>query len=1538
MSSPPTAVPIQPGRSLGFITLGASLHDILTRLKAQPSVYPNIDVSYSPSEPILSPIVLSLPRNGIRLRFDGPDQRLRLIEVLDFGKTKLSYKNVEVVKTSDVGLGGMGGPGGPNGPRFRHVYDRLLGPTYAGEYIPPSTEGEHVRGTYVLSYPGIAFSFPIQAAAWSAEKDFVSLLSSSATSPAVSMAIFDGESWPKARSHLFTVKPTNPRSLELANKGKEGGGADEVELAKIYGEGRIELIRRSSPSFWIILSETTPQDLVTELGPPDAIYRKNDRRLSIHGHKPANRELRPASPGSWVDESSDTDDNMSLMGTDGPDSDTSSPEEDEEKSISLDADDMANAECFYNYFHHGFDIFISDPVAPSITSPTSPFREKTEDGDQEEPMDNAHPTNHLVATKIIFHANIPGSYPFNRHRRSRWTIEHAPSGPYTDPLTSEMAFADVSGRLREAFKSTYATEDEERSQQRGMVLNRGWGDSPGSSCELLGGFEDSTGAAKRKGLSATSGASITMEDASLGNTELFGFPGMVFEVLKNGGVSTLTVLSTAKNWHPTLKLPKSTFPPAPAPPATYLRTVTDDFYAWQSSPQRNAKETFVLHDGPPYANGELHVGHALNKVLKDVICRFQVSQGKRVQYIPGWDCHGLPIEMKALQSRTASEREALGAAKTRQIARELATKTVHDQRQSFKSWGIMGDWDNAYTTMAKDFEMRQLAIWKEMVVKGLVYRQYKPVYWSPSSATALAEAELEYRDDHKSTSVYVGFPVREVSEILAALPGVDKNNLSAVIFTTTPWTLPANKAIAVHTDMDYCVVRGDSGDQLLIAESRLEALRTLFGRELHVVTKSISGSLLVGSKYSNPLHGEDALAQPIVHADFVSDATGSGLVHMAPGHGMDDYNVCRNLGIPAFAPVDDEGCFTGDVPTRLHGLFTLGKGTEVVIDMLQELPNSPILKVLPITHKYPIDWRTKEPVIVRATEQWFADVDGIKENALKALENVNCIPQAGKYRLSVFIEGRSQWCVSRQRAWGVPIPALYRRTENGSTEAVMTGESIDHIMKVIDNRGIEAWWTDRDDDASWIAPGLPEGSYTRGKDTMDVWFDSGTSWTLLDPRQNESPADVYFEGTDQHRGWFQSSLLTYIAHQSVKVEAGAVPSDTPMLAPFKTLITHGFVLDQDGRKMSKSLGNVISPKDIIEWKPAKAKAKAKGAGPDGLRLLVASSDFTKDVNIGESALLRITRSQHKYRVTFKWLLGVLADYNPKVAHNSSQHDFIDAIARYQLSSASYEIHNSYSTYQFSHAMSALENYVNQALSAFYFETIKDRLYTGEAHDRAAAQTVCYQVFQELCDMLAPVCPLLIEEVWSHTPAHLRGEHNDDATKPGRRNWQPFTASPSLDETATWKLERQIAVLTNARTAITSAIEELRSSKMVGSSLEVDVLLRVPANIEPHARELLCSDMEDQLANIFVVSDVKIIADEPEEADKVESRRDFDVSDADTGGINAMGKKGIVIVRRAEGEKCPRCWRYMAPVVDELCGRCERAVEQEVEVKNASSAG
>ncbi|KAF2110197.1 isoleucyl-tRNA synthetase-like protein [Lophiotrema nucula] len=1011
------------------------------------------------------------------------------------------------------------------------------------------------------------------------------------------------------------------------------------------------------------------------------------------------------------------------------------------------------------------------------------------------------------------------------------------------------------------------------------------------------------------------------------------------------------------SWSSTLRLPKSSFParPSPAANAEYLRRCTDELYTWQqssrSTPDADGQlpEAFTLHDGPPYANGPLHIGHALNKITKDIICRFQVGQGKKVSYIPGWDCHGLPIEIKALQ---AQKKDAnTDPVSVREAARELATKTVEEQKKGFKEWAVMGDWDNAYKTMQPAFEIRQLDVFKRMFEKGLIYRQFKPVYWSPSSRTALAEAELEYDENHRSLAAFVRFPV-ELSELLKkdTLSGL-QGPLNIAIWTTTPWTLPANKAIAVHRDMQYSVVQdAEKGNELtLVASSRVAYYQDVLGRDLKEVLASVAGSDLAGNlTYENPFQRANG-RQTVIHADFVSDASGTGLVHMAPGHGMDDYHVCSALDIQAFAPIDDAGAFTKEAfpeqPEVLEGMLVGNKGeksaTKAVTNYLE------IQDLLRATqtyrHKYPIDWRTKQPVVVRATEQWFAGVDKIKDHAMEAMESVEFIPEAGRARLESFIQGRSQWCISRQRAWGVPIPALYR-VDEGRYEATMDSKVIQNAIEVIKEHGTDAWWTDAPDDAKWVPKHL-SGSYVRGRDTMDVWFDSGTSWTLLPSKRDQPVADVYLEGTDQHRGWFQSSLLTHVAAQSIEA-LGAK-------APYKTLVTHGFTLDSDGRKMSKSLGNVISPSQITsgELLPPLKRKKQKGAkkeqgkditpaydamGSDALRLWVASSDYTKDVTIGQPVLQAVNQALHKYRVTLKWLLGIFSlpstqpaftsfdklriTYPMDPAHSAL---YTDKLALHRLSQVSKEVHEYYAKYEFYKGVNAINKFINLDLSAFYFETLKDRIYTGTEADCQHLQNILGVIFYELLQMLSPISPLLVEEAWDHVPQQLR----ESSVHPARAHWLPlqFKAheSPML-------LDKYVLYVDRLGSAIKTAQERLRTEKKLGSGLECDVVLGIPEDSmgSAFATEFLnpvYGNEGQELSSLFVVSgfEISIVSDVEKKIEALAMEKDAWWAEE---RLSIIGNEFRVLVHRPTNHKCPRCWRFVATYEGDLCTRCHDVVQ------------
>lgn len=981
--------------------------------------------------------------------------------------------------------------------------------------------------------------------------------------------------------------------------------------------------------------------------------------------------------------------------------------------------------------------------------------------------------------------------------------------------------------------------------------------------------------------------------------------------------------SVPQSWAKTLKLPKSKFPPRASPTDwnKYTLRCTDDLYAWQRR-QRPAENTFVLHDGPPYANGGLHIGHALNKVLKDIINRVQLGRGKQVQFVPGWDCHGLPIELKALGAmkdrKVWDNSKPVSAAMIRDAARKLAQETVHKQLEEFRKFGVMADWENRWTTMDKGFEKRQLSIFREMVDHGLIYRRFKPVYWSPTTRTALAEAELEYKDDHVSWATLVKFPLVKIPPHLARDPLLQVDRISAVIWTTTPWTLPANGAIAVNETLEYCIVKTDSHGYLLVEQSRLKYLEHEIKEDLSVIIPKIRGSELAGQTTYRPLfRGADAETQPIIAADFVTSESGSGLVHCAPGHGMEDYEACLAHGISAFAPVDEHGQFTVQAmpssPSLLSGQNVLTDGNNSILRWLRL--HGHLISGHRYEHRYPYDWRSKQPIIIRATEQWFADVGDIRGTAVKALEDVRFTPESGEQRLENFVKNRSEWCISRQRAWGVPIPALYHR---GSGEAVLTKDSVSHIMSVIDSRGIDAWWTDDADDQAWIPPSLQEtGPYRRGTDTMDVWFDSGTSWSGIGPARPEGyPADVYIEGTDQHRGWFQSSLLTFVAHQ-------LATKKSPARSPFRHLITHGFTLDEDSRKMSKSLGNVVGPGAIMDGTllpPVQRKGKKGGGaahdalGPDALRMWVASSDYTRDVVISKQVLQTVHTSLHKYRMTFKLLLGALSDFHPDRLIPYGQLQRIDRIALMHLYNLVASCQTAYDNFEFYKAVNATNRWANLEFSAFYMETIKDRLYTlkEDGTNRRAAQTTLFYIYSYLQEVLGPITPLLVEETWEHAPEAIRtrGEH------PLKR--VVSTPPPEWQDPA---LEQDHQELMPVHSAINSAQEKGRNAKQIGSSLQSFVHIALP---DGAIESSVFHRYLDELPDLFVVSSVSLSPHGeslPEAVGTAEWQHveEFELPD---------GRRGTVYVYAPQDEKCNRCWRYVVPQAEDrsICGRCEEVVQ------------
>jgi isoleucyl-tRNA synthetase len=919
-----------------------------------------------------------------------------------------------------------------------------------------------------------------------------------------------------------------------------------------------------------------------------------------------------------------------------------------------------------------------------------------------------------------------------------------------------------------------------------------------------------------------------------------------------------------------------------------------DNQIYETLSQDNPKEVFVLHDGPPYANGALHMGHALNKILKDIINKYKLLQGYKVRYVPGWDCHGLPIELKVLQKMKSKERQNLTPLTLRQKAKEFALETVEDQKAGFQRFGIWGDWDNPYLTLKPEYESAQIGVFGEMALKGYIYRGLKPVHWSPSSRTALAEAELEYPEGHTSRSIYAAFRIIQPSPAAKELLEPFLPDLGVAIWTTTPWTIPGNLAVAVNPDLNYAVVQvglETPEKYLIVAADLVETLTEKFGKPLTIKT-TFPGQALEGCVYKHPLF--DRESKVVIGGDYITTESGTGLVHTAPGHGQEDYIVGQKYGLPVLSPVDDKGNFTAEAG-EFAGLNVLKDANEAIITALVD--TGTMLKEEAYQHKYPYDWRTKKPTIFRATEQWFASVEGFRDAALKSISEVQWIPPQGENRITPMVADRSDWCISRQRNWGVPIPVFYDEETN---EPLLTEETVAHVQAIIAEQGSDAWWE------LSVEELLPEQyrhngrTYRKGTDTMDVWFDSGSSWAAVAKRREELkyPADMYLEGSDQHRGWFQSSLLTSAA--------------TNGFAPYKTVLTHGFALDENGRKMSKSLGNVVNPMTIIEGGNNQKKEPPYGA--DVLRLWVSSVDYSSDVPIGQNIIKQLSDVYRKIRNTARFLLGNLHDFDP--AKDSIPYEELPELDQYMLhriTEVFAEVTEAFENFQFFRFFQTVQNFCVVDLSNFYLDIAKDRLYISavDSPRRRSCQTVLAVVIENLASAIAPVLCHMAEDIWQSIPYETPSKSVFSAGWVKMKNeWK----KPEL--AASWAKLRQI------RTEVNKVMESARTEKMVGSSTDAKVLLHTTdAELKQRLQQLnpddsLGEQRVDALRYLFLASQVEIL-DSPEAITQADYK-----TQADTLAIAVV---------KAEGEKCDRCWNYSTlvgsfPEDPTLCERCDAALK------------
>lgn len=867
---------------------------------------------------------------------------------------------------------------------------------------------------------------------------------------------------------------------------------------------------------------------------------------------------------------------------------------------------------------------------------------------------------------------------------------------------------------------------------------------------------------------------------------------------------------------------------------------------------------FILHDGPPYANGDLHMGHALNKVLKDMINRHRSMTGYFVPYVPGWDTHGLPIE-QAL-TKKGHDRKKMSVAEFRELCMQYAYEQVNNQREQFRRIGVRGDWENPYITLNPEFEARQIGVFGRMAEKGYIYKGLKPVYWSPSSESALAEAEIEYANV-TSPSIYVAFAVEDGK-------GVVNQDEKFIIWTTTPWTIPANLGISVNPEFTYVVVKAND-QKYIVAKDLLEDVAQKLGFENVEIDREISGADLENVTAKHPLFDRTSL---VMLGDHVTAEAGTGCVHTATGHGEDDYQVGKRYGLETLSIVDNKGMMTEDAG-EFAGLF-YEKANGPICDKLEEV--GALLSKTFFEHSYPHDWRTKKPVIFRATPQWFASIESFRGELLQAIRETNFTPVWGETRLYNMIRDRGDWCISRQRTWGVPIPVFY--AENG--EEIITKETIEHVQNLFREHGSNIWFQKTAKELlpeGFTHPGSPNGEFTKENDIMDVWFDSGsTHQGVLDERPElRYPADLYLEGSDQYRGWFNSSLITSVAINGH--------------APYKGLLSHGFVLDGDGRKMSKSLGNIIAPSKVMNQ-----------YGADILRLWVASVDYTADVRISMDMLKQVSEVYRKVRNTLKFLHGNLHDFNREtdyVAYEDLRE--VDQYMYMKLQQFIKTVREAYDAYEFATVYKAMNNFISSDLSSFYLDLAKDVVYI-EGYDqpaRRAMQSVIADTLDALLKLLSPIIPHTADEMWSYL---------EDTDVPSvQLTDMPDAVAKDNFETLDEKWSRIMEI----RSVVLKALEQARNHKVIGKSLEA----KVTVYCDEQTTALL-QDPTINFAQLSIVSQFVVGGLTSEAPD------------------SAVEQDGIAVtVEKAEGEKCERCWTISETVGSNeqhptLCAHCAEVVE------------
>lgn len=916
----------------------------------------------------------------------------------------------------------------------------------------------------------------------------------------------------------------------------------------------------------------------------------------------------------------------------------------------------------------------------------------------------------------------------------------------------------------------------------------------------------------------------------------------------------------------TLNLPKTDFPMkadlANKEPVMVKKWDDEKLYHKLLDLHKKDKK-FILHDGPPYANGHVHLGTALNKIIKDFVVKSRAMMGNYTPYVPGWDCHGMPIEHQVMKNLGPKAKET-SLTDIRHKCREYANKFFAIQRDEFKRLGCLGEWENPYMTMSFQYESSILGALADLVKDGYVTRGLRPIHWCATCKTALAEAEVEY-GDHSSPSIYVKFKLE------GAKPFGDRAFF--VIWTTTPWTIPANLAIAVHPDLEYVGLKV-AGETLIVAEPLVEAVKTSWGISEAEVVKKISGKKLEGLETKHPLINRSSV---IILADFVTTDTGTGCVHIAPGHGAEDFQIGMKYGIPVLNPVDAAGNYTKEVAiTSLEGM-NIFKANPVVVDLLSK--EGALIKSEAVSHSYPHCWRCKQPLIFRATEQWFLSIDhnGLRKRALSEIDGIKWIPTWGHDRIYNMVETRPDWCLSRQRYWGVPIPAVDCKkcgetTLDQKIIAKLRDESLKH--------GCDIWF-------EWdIEKFLPEGfkcpcgskEFVKHTDILDVWFDSSVSQraVLEEGHKLGWPCDLYFEGVDQHRGWFQVSLLTSVANRGA--------------APYKAVLTHGLILDEQQKKMSKSLGNVVATEEVISK-----------FGADVLRLLFASVDYTSDISFSKKMLELTGEAYRKIRNTTKYLLSNVSDFDPDKDAVKDEHlTEIDRWALHRLQMLTQKIRSCYETYEFHMVYHALNEFCTVAMSAFYLDILKDRLYCEKKDGvlRRSAQTVVWKILDSILRLTAPVLSFTSEEAWGYAPNYK-----------GKAETAVLSTLPKVEERyLNEELAARWEAFINIRGEATKILERARKDKIIGNSLEAALVFECTDDLKKFI-ESFGSDLPD----LFIVSQVKF--------GKVSG--DYTLASEDIEGL----KVGVV---KSGGTKCSRCWKYATdvgaePAHPEACGRCAGVV-------------